>query len=565
MKKIQYLITSILCLSVLLSCEKQDEESKPVADTISKAELTSPQKEAKAISRIPTFRWNKVQATRPEIFYQVWVSSDEHFTSEKTFKAIDIEDTFYTFESKQLQPLSKYFWKVIASDDKNNLSESEIFSFTTIDVDLRVNLLEPKDKTALTTNQTTIKWKALRNEVYNEDLTFSVYLRNGSASFSTPFKKGIKEEEITLNDLKGNATYYWAIAAVNAKGTEVLRSDVFTFTTPNTLPTPARLSNRVEELLADDKNSVALKFKWEKSTDEDRIFENGKLRPEVLTYEFYLSEDENFTQDEIKMTSESELSYTAVGLDFSKTYWAKVVTKDENGGVVSSNIVSKTTQQAPIKDELTIVEGTWTDSRDGKTYKTVTINGVTWLAENYAYIPENQVEFCSVYGVQGEGKTANELKTTENYNKYGVLYAMEMLPTIAPQGWRVATDEDWKTIELLSGMAQTEINTTGYRNRGEMMHKFISLTQRFSSPAIKPTNEMKTGFTYGGYFGKSSRETSFSFKGTNEYVYVWTGTKQTDLLNKEVYWYRAFSYRRKAIERDQKGDKFRMYVRLVKE
>ncbi|CEN39048.1 exported hypothetical protein [Capnocytophaga canimorsus] len=48
MKKIQYLITSILCLSVLLSCEKQDGESKLVADTISKAELTSPQKGSKS-------------------------------------------------------------------------------------------------------------------------------------------------------------------------------------------------------------------------------------------------------------------------------------------------------------------------------------------------------------------------------------------------------------------------------------------------------------------------------------------------------------------------------------
>ena len=74
--------------------------------------------------------------------------------------------------------------------------------------------------------------------------------------------------------------------------------------------------------------------------------------------------------------------------------------------------------------------GTWTDPRYGLTYKTVTINGVTWLAENYK----------SGYDVPPNGDEAN-------VEAYGGLYLVDnVIFDNPPEGTHVATKDDWNKL-----------------------------------------------------------------------------------------------------------------------
>jgi len=103
----------------------------------------------------------------------------------------------------------------------------------------------------------------------------------------------------------------------------------------------------------------------------------------------------------------------------------------------------------PVKFDLEY--STFTDNRDGYEYKTVTIDGTTWLAENFRYLPAvdgNDVDTVSFdspryYVYNYNGTDVNEAKATDEYKKYGVLYNYEAAVKSCPDGWHLPTKDDF--------------------------------------------------------------------------------------------------------------------------
>ena len=103
--------------------------------------------------------------------------------------------------------------------------------------------------------------------------------------------------------------------------------------------------------------------------------------------------------------------------------------------------------------------GTFVDPRDGRTYKTTVVGGVTWMAENLNYAD-------SVATPSLLGKTACYGDKPKNCEKYGRLYSwsavMDSVTTgcgkekncklggylqgICPDGWRIPTEEDFSSL-----------------------------------------------------------------------------------------------------------------------
>jgi uncharacterized protein (TIGR02145 family) len=95
---------------------------------------------------------------------------------------------------------------------------------------------------------------------------------------------------------------------------------------------------------------------------------------------------------------------------------------------------------------------TFTDSRDGKVYKTVTIGTQTWMAENLNY-----------QGLPAGSDTCYQ-NNSSNCTTYGALYTWNAANLAAPAGWHLPSDAEWKTLEMYLGMTLTDADmTAAYR------------------------------------------------------------------------------------------------------
>jgi uncharacterized protein (TIGR02145 family) len=81
----------------------------------------------------------------------------------------------------------------------------------------------------------------------------------------------------------------------------------------------------------------------------------------------------------------------------------------------------------------------FTDSRDGNTYKTVTIGSQIWMAENLAY-----------YAYDGCWEYLND----KRYSKtFGYMYNWEIARGVCPVGWHLPSDIEWTVLtDFLGGL-----------------------------------------------------------------------------------------------------------------
>jgi len=100
-------------------------------------------------------------------------------------------------------------------------------------------------------------------------------------------------------------------------------------------------------------------------------------------------------------------------------------------------------------------KNTFTDSRDGKIYKTVKIGNQVWMAENLNYA----VKGSKCYGEGGQvwisdkGKdiTLSSAEIQANCTKYGRLYNWATVKKACPSGWHLPNKKEWQTLVDIAG------------------------------------------------------------------------------------------------------------------
>ena len=95
---------------------------------------------------------------------------------------------------------------------------------------------------------------------------------------------------------------------------------------------------------------------------------------------------------------------------------------------------------ATATNNLTQSIDTFTDSRDGKTYKTVKIGTAVWMAENLNFA--------------AEGSKCYE-NSEDSCAKYGRLYNWETALKACPAGFHLPSDDEWTALENAVGGRST--------------------------------------------------------------------------------------------------------------
>ena len=168
---------------------------------------------------------------------------------------------------------------------------------------------------------------------------------------------------------------------------------------------------------------------------------------------------------------------------------------------------------------ITTRGATFTDSRDGNTYATVSIGNQCWMAENLRYdVPSvfgasdtiNSASASTTYGRLYDWATVMNNSTTSSSNPSGV-------QGICPNGWHLPSDSEWNEMEMALGMPAADTANTGYRGtHGTEMKSTTGWSNSGNGTNASGFNAFPAGRYYSGSFG---------FLG--DYALFWSSTENS--------------------------------------
>lgn len=202
---------------------------------------------------------------------------------------------------------------------------------------------------------------------------------------------------------------------------------------------------------------------------------------------------------------------------------------------------------------------------EGNNYKTVKIGDQWWMAENLKVtkyrngdaIPNvtNDTEWANL----STGGYCNYEHNEANVAIYGRLYnwyAINDPRNLAPEGWHVPTDEDWKKLEMYLGMSRSEADKSFIRGTNEGGKLKETGTAHWSEPNEGATNESGFSALPGG-----ARSSDGQIGNMGNYALFWASTT----LNNFYAWGRRLNYNNSGVYRIDFSKPSGFSMRFVKD
>lgn len=170
--------------------------------------------------------------------------------------------------------------------------------------------------------------------------------------------------------------------------------------------------------------------------------------------------------------------------------------------------------------------GTFVDDRDGYVYHWVRFGGLDWMVENSHYDLGDET-VCKYYLSYEDEKSYNYVDKTSA--KYGFLYTHQGALDAAPEGWRVPTDDDYKSLEQALGMSKSQADALEWRGSNQ-----ATLMQQSDEGTM-------LDFKIAGYYTDHTIMATSGYRFMACYGFYWTSTQDAD-KGGEYYFYRKLAY-----------------------
>ena len=164
---------------------------------------------------------------------------------------------------------------------------------------------------------------------------------------------------------------------------------------------------------------------------------------------------------------------------------------------------------APCYAQIT---STFTDTRDGKTYRTVKIGNLTWMAENLYYVDNGwQCHHCEEDPCSWGTCSRCYRSSADSCAKYGRLYNWNAAMAACPPGWSVPTREEWGDLVVAVG-GRIAADSTGLGGKWENAGVKLKSKTEWDG-----TDDFGFSALPGGY-----RHANGDFGSVGSYGYWWT-------------------------------------------
>ncbi len=201
------------------------------------------------------------------------------------------------------------------------------------------------------------------------------------------------------------------------------------------------------------------------------------------------------------------------------------------GSIVSSVMLSSCKKDDNNGGETKPETGTFTDSRDNKTYKWVKIGNQVWMADNLAYTGSGIVHKPDIVDWMDINAGYNGWcyyeTDTSLEKKYGVLYQWDAAKEACPSGWHLPTQAEW--VELITYLTDNGYSYDGYEGVADIAKSLasdegwaVSNEEGAIGNSDYPEVQNKTGFTA---LPSGQRTEDGTFRWSTTDAYWWTATE----------------------------------------
>ncbi len=224
----------------------------------------------------------------------------------------------------------------------------------------------------------------------------------------------------------------------------------------------------------DEISSSGMKDYEESSSSQEKVKSSSSVKDESLSSGIPSSDSESSSSQKVAVSSSTEgrgsssSVNTASSSSVLSSSWSSegTILSSSSSAKSSSSVKVASSSSIPSSSSRNVVVGSLTDSRDGKTYRTVTIGSQTWMAENLNYESTNSYCYndkasnCAKYGRLYTWAGAVDSVGTWSTASKGCGYGMTCLLTnlvrgICPEGWHLPTETEWYTlVNAVGGISQ---------------------------------------------------------------------------------------------------------------